>query len=378
MDYTMSAPTAAGARMAMLAALVDGDIGVAYDLATGLLDEGVPFETLLTDVVVPVQAEVGQRWADGDLSVADEHAATTAAESLLAILAGGLGAPDGPAVIVACPEHDTHALPARLIAAALTMRGYRAVCLGGSIPAAEIGDYLAHVQPVAFLLSISMASAVFHACEATATAHAHGVPVIAGGRVLDREPERARRLGADAFAANPAELAEVLETWQVTPPQRLAASVAPHPECAALERLAPGLIGTALASGFTTEPAVGRRLTEELDRVLRVLQGALTIDDPRLVSDHAHALRSADRAHGLSASVIDPVVAQLGRAMQDNFPEARQMLTHWERTERLRSRSEGAPLTALPAGPTPSPGRSAKRQLPPTPTSSPTGVASGV
>ena len=60
-----------------------------------------------------------------------------------------------------------------------------------------------------------------------------------------------------------------------------------------------------------------------------MLQGALTIDDPRLVSDHAHALRSADRAHGLGASVIDPVVAQLGRAMQDSFPEARQMLTHW-------------------------------------------------
>ena len=175
-----------------------------------------------------------------------------------------------------------------------------------------------------------MASAVFHACEATAIAHAHGVPVIAGGRVLDRDPERARKLGADAFAANAAELADVLETWKGAAPRPLADSVAPHPECAALERRTPDLISTALAAGFATDPGIGRRLADELARVLLVLQGALTIDDPRLVADHAHGLRAADRAHGLSASVIDPVVAQLARAMHDHLPAAREMLTNWE------------------------------------------------
>ena len=62
-------------RVAMLAALVNGDVPLAYRLALELLGCGVPFDAIVIDVLAPVQAELGRRWATGDLGIADEHAA---------------------------------------------------------------------------------------------------------------------------------------------------------------------------------------------------------------------------------------------------------------------------------------------------------------
>ena len=63
-------------RLAMLAALVNGDVPLAYRIAVELLAHGVPFDDIVIDVLTPVQAELGRRWATGDLGVADEHAAS--------------------------------------------------------------------------------------------------------------------------------------------------------------------------------------------------------------------------------------------------------------------------------------------------------------
>ena len=149
MGYTLRSADASSVRTMLLAALIDGDLGVAYEISTGLLQEGVPFEVLVTDVIGPVQTEIGRRWADGDLTIADEHASTAATESLVALLAGTLAPADGPTVVIACPENDTHSLPGRVIAAALAVRGFRAMFLGASLPAGDLGEFVEHQQPMA-------------------------------------------------------------------------------------------------------------------------------------------------------------------------------------------------------------------------------------
>jgi methanogenic corrinoid protein MtbC1 len=59
-----------------LARLAEADEDGAIDLITGLLDEGVPAEDLLLEVIAPVQRHVGRLWAENRWSVAREHAAT--------------------------------------------------------------------------------------------------------------------------------------------------------------------------------------------------------------------------------------------------------------------------------------------------------------
>ena len=129
-------------RLAMLAALVNGDVSLAYRLATELLAHGVGFDEIVGDVFGPVQAELGARWAAGDIVVADEHAASAAVEDLIIRLGATVEAPTGPAVVVAAAERDTHALGARVVASALSLDGFRVLFLGASVPAEDLGDYL--------------------------------------------------------------------------------------------------------------------------------------------------------------------------------------------------------------------------------------------
>ena len=135
-------------RLAMLAALVNGDVPLAYRIAVELLAHGVPFDDIVIDVLSPVQAELGRRWAAGDLGVADEHAASAAVDDLLVRLGATAESPSGPAVVVASAEHDAHALGGRVVASALALEGYRVMFLGASLPAADLADFLGHAATV--------------------------------------------------------------------------------------------------------------------------------------------------------------------------------------------------------------------------------------
>src|SRR5690349_4634452 len=57
MSIESDRPPKAAERVAMLAALLDGDVPLAYRLALELLGYGVPFDDIVIDVLAPVQAE---------------------------------------------------------------------------------------------------------------------------------------------------------------------------------------------------------------------------------------------------------------------------------------------------------------------------------
>lgn len=325
MGYSLDPSDASNIRTVLLAALIDGDVGVAYQISTGLLEDGVPFEVLVAEVIGPIQTEIGRRWADGDLTVADEHASSAATENLVALLSAGFDSPDGPTVVIACPEHDNHSLPGRVVAATLAIRGFHAMFLGASLPADDLGEYLEHQRPMALALSVSIGSGLFGAAHSISVAHAHGIPVVVGGQAIGQTADRARALGADGFALDAAEAAALLDRWIVLPPESLAPDAPIHPECASIDRIGPQLVATALdaAGGGAADSS---RLADDLARVLQVVRGALTLDEPAILTDHLAALRASDKAHGLDPALLDAALAGLAVAMDDGLPAAQSML----------------------------------------------------
>ena len=214
-------PALRDARLGMLAALVGGDTSLAFRITTDLLSEGVPFDAIVIDVLGPVQAELGRKWAAGDLGIADEHAASAGIDELLVRLGATVEAPSGPTVVVASAEHDAHALGGRIVASALSLEGFRVLFLGASVPAADLADFLELHQPLALALSCSIPTALVGVAGSVAAAHESGVPVVAGGRAL-AGGERAVRLGVDAFARVPHDAVEILQAWELSPPDHLA------------------------------------------------------------------------------------------------------------------------------------------------------------
>ena len=163
--------------------LEEADEYGAIEVATGLLDAGVPAERVLLDLVVPAQVEVGERWARNEWSVAQEHAATHISERVVAAVAGYADPrPTRGRIVVACMDGEWHALPPRLVAEVLRLRGWQVTFLGASVPAAHLVSYLHRHDAYAVALACALPMRLPYAHRMIEACRRSDVPVVVGGR----------------------------------------------------------------------------------------------------------------------------------------------------------------------------------------------------
>ncbi|MCS0603045.1 cobalamin-dependent protein [Streptomyces sp. LP11] len=204
---TVARPSAAGLADRLWQAVVQGDERSAAGLLHDALADGTDEETLLLEVIAPVQEKVGVEWAADRITVAQEHAATAINERVVASLAHRrpgrpTGAPGRGRVTVSCVDGEWHAFPARLVAEVLTLHGWRVDFLGAQTPTPHLVAHLHHTGPDAVLLSGSIPTHLPTAHAAITACQAVGVPVLAGGRAFGPDGRYARTLRADRWAAD--------------------------------------------------------------------------------------------------------------------------------------------------------------------------------
>jgi methanogenic corrinoid protein MtbC1 len=95
-------------------------------------------ETVLRDVVMPYLQELGERWARGSVTVAQEHFASNLLRGRLASLARGWGHGHGPRAVLACPPGERHDLGLMVFGIALNRNGWRVGYLGADTPLEEL------------------------------------------------------------------------------------------------------------------------------------------------------------------------------------------------------------------------------------------------
>lgn len=139
-------------------AVMAGDEYAARDAVGAALDAGLPAETVLLDVIGAVQKRVGVEWAAARINVAREHAATAINERVIAALTRHVRHPEirYGRVTVACVDGEWHALPARLLAETLTLRGFAVDYLGAQVPTPHLIAHLHRAAPDAVALSSSI------------------------------------------------------------------------------------------------------------------------------------------------------------------------------------------------------------------------------
>ena len=98
---------------------------------------GLGVRAFVHEVAVPLVHRVGARWADGELSIAQEHLLIGTLRNLLAGLMRG-GARAGRPVLLATPAGERHEIGVLLVALLALDVGANVVCLGVDLPAAEI------------------------------------------------------------------------------------------------------------------------------------------------------------------------------------------------------------------------------------------------
>jgi methanogenic corrinoid protein MtbC1 len=164
-------------------------------------------DALLGDVVLPYLRGLGERWATGVATVAQEHYASNVLQGRLLGLARGWDQGGGPLALLACPSGERHQLGLVCFGLALRARGWRIAYLGAETPADSIVGAVARLDPRLVVLAALRPEPLLTLEGLLDGIHGRTRLVIAGGGAT---ADVAARLRADRTTADPVGAAEGL------------------------------------------------------------------------------------------------------------------------------------------------------------------------
>lgn len=177
----------------------------AREYALGAVRSGCRPRDVYLDMLAPALEEIGDRWEHGAATVAQEHLATAVVASIMATLAPSLeqGPPVGQRIVLACADGELHELGLRMLGDFLEGDGWEVLHLGAVTPAVTLADFVAHVQPVAVGLSVTLTTHLEFARTAIAEVRKRSDAfILVGGGAFAGDAGVARGIGADGFATD--------------------------------------------------------------------------------------------------------------------------------------------------------------------------------
>ncbi|MGW2964912.1 cobalamin B12-binding domain-containing protein [Streptomyces sp. NPDC001220] len=321
-------------------AVAVADEYTATDIVLRALDDGIDPESVLLDVIAAVQGTVGEEWAADRISVAQEHAATSINERAVAALSLHPTARRTPyrgRITVACVDGEWHALPARLVAEVLKLRGWQVDYLGAQVPAPHLISHLHTTRADAVALSSSIATRLPTAHAAITACQAIGVPVLVGGAAFGPDGRYAQLLGAQAWAPDARAAADRLAEGPLPRPQADHQQMDDLPHLADQEytmvvRSSDSLVRTvflALEDAFPAMRAYDdvqrERTAEDLAHIVEFLATALYLGDENLFTWFITWTAKILQARGVPAQSLPPALSLFNRELKD-FPRASRTL----------------------------------------------------
>lgn len=185
--------------------------------ATALLLEahmlGAELDVIFDAVVAPSLQRVGELWYGEEMSVADEHLATSTATRAVESLAASTrraGAKAGAAVCCAA-EEEMHTLPVLCAQALLEGAGWDVRNLGGHTPFFALAEYVEKQRPALVCVSATLQRELEHNArdyaQLSAAARTCGARIVLGGEGFRDAAVRAR-FAADLHAESFKDLSE--------------------------------------------------------------------------------------------------------------------------------------------------------------------------
>ena len=198
-----SRPARDTTRARLEARLLAADEPGAWAVVESALAAGATPAVVHLELLGPVLADLGDRWATGDLTIADEHRATTVAHRVVGRLGSHFVRPGRRrgTVLVGAVEDEYHSLPGAMLADLLRAAGFAAVDLGANTPPHTFVEE-AHVTPQ--LVAVGLGAFIAERRPAVAATVAElrragvTVPILVGGRGIPSS-DAARALGADGW-----------------------------------------------------------------------------------------------------------------------------------------------------------------------------------
>lgn len=192
--------------------------GHAAEAAALLLEAhmtGAPLERIFDEVVAASMRRVGDRWEAYELSVAEEHLATSTAAHAVESLAASLRRvrAHAPRAVCCAAEDELHTLAGLCTQALLEGAGWQVRNFGGHTPFFALAEYVSKHRPELVCVSSTMQRELEHNArdytQFESAARARGTRVVLGGEGFRGEAVR-RKFPADLHAESFRDLAEFI------------------------------------------------------------------------------------------------------------------------------------------------------------------------
>jgi DNA-binding transcriptional MerR regulator len=142
----------AAIRTDLYRALLGFDGGRAHQLLDELFAE-FTLNAVLRDVLLPCLKQIGEGWAGGDVTIAEEHFASQLIRERLLGLARDWDQGRGPRALLACPAGERHDLGLICFGLVLSRSGWRITFLGPDTPVTALAEAIAAVTPDLIVLT---------------------------------------------------------------------------------------------------------------------------------------------------------------------------------------------------------------------------------
>jgi len=202
--------------------LLAGDEAGAWGIVEAAMASGAEPAEVLTEMLSPSLRSIGQRWADGELVIADEHRASTVAQRLIARMGPRFHRPGRRkgTVVLGSVAGDRHSLPTAILSDLLRGAGLEVTDLGADCPAESFVDAVDWAgSPSAVGVCVTAPEAVASVPEVLTAMRSGGITcpvVLGGGAIGDRAT--ALGLGADLWAGPVDEVIELFVALAAGPP----------------------------------------------------------------------------------------------------------------------------------------------------------------
>lgn len=320
-------------RATLLHYLTAPDEAACLHLVRDLHRGGATAERLLTDLIAPVQAQVGDLWRANRLTVGEEHAATYITERLIAaaVECAGPIRSRRAHIVVACASGEWHSLPARLVGDVLRLHGWTVEFLGANVPTAQLAAYAADRRPVAALFSATLTSRLPQLSQSVQSCRDLRIPTLVGGAACGERGDLGRRIGADAWAPDAATTVTALLDWPPAPAESTVQERAAE-EYAQLTRDHWRLIDHMMRRLAQHYPPLRQysavrfeSVTAQLEYLLDFLASAVFLDEDAVLVDFTRWLGPTLLAHGESVQLVQIALAAIDEVVA-GLPRSRRIL----------------------------------------------------
>ena len=197
-------------------ALISGDRPTARGVIDEALDAEASADAILSNLIWPTLQQIQTLHREDQLTLLAHHYATRLLRQLVDQLQLRLEHrdPRNQTVLIVCGDEDSEELAAQITADLLEADGYRVFFAGGGIANDEIVNQLGELQAQRLVVFGVVPATVPQTRLLIDHLHEIGVcpnlQVVVGGGVFNRAEGLAEEIGADLWAAEPAEIVEVM------------------------------------------------------------------------------------------------------------------------------------------------------------------------